>query len=124
MWFAILLLACGPGPSADDLPPPVQEAMAQALPDDLSAGRLAFRSHCAGCHGSDAGGDGPAAAALSGSEAGLAIRGRDPARLRSTIERGVTGTAMQGFVDLDDVDLDAMVAWLVSLPAVNATADE
>lgn len=122
MWFAILLLACGPDPSADDLPPPVQEAMAQALPDDLSAGRLAYRSHCAGCHGADATGDGPAAAALSGSEAGLAINARDPDRLRRIIEGGIAGTAMQGFEKLDDDELEAMVTWLASLPA--PAADE
>jgi high-affinity iron transporter len=124
MWLTFMLLACGQGTRTDDLPAPIQQAMAQDLPDELSAGRLAFRTHCAGCHGADAAGDGPASAALADEPGALAITSRDPVALRRTIERGVPGTAMQGFGSLDDSDLDAVAGWLASLPPPAAVEGE
>ncbi len=115
MWL-LLLLACGQTPERAELPPAVQQAMAQDLDPALGAGRRAFREHCAACHGLNAAGDGAAAAALQEEPGSLAIRSRDPDALLSTIQRGVSGSAMQGYRHLDDDLTAAMVAWLASLP--------
>jgi len=117
MWLVILLLACGQDPQTEALPDAVQRAMAQDLSPELGAGRRAFREHCQACHGLDAEGDGPAAAALEDEPGDLAITTRDPDALKRTIRRGVSGTAMQGYDKLDDTDIDAMVAWLTGLSA-------
>jgi cytochrome c oxidase cbb3-type subunit I/II len=116
MWLPILLLACGQEPVADPTPVPVQQAMAEALPDDLSQGRLAFRTHCSKCHGRDAAGDGPAASALSSTPGDLAITTRDPDKLSRTMRKGVTGDPMKSFEsELEDRELRAITAWLASL---------
>ena len=122
MWLAFLLLACGQDPQTEALPEAVQRTMAKDLTPELGAGRGAFREHCQACHGLDARGDGPAAAALQELPGDLAITIRDPDTLERTIRRGVSGTAMQGYDKLDDDELDAMVAWLASLPAPAPTA--
>ncbi len=117
MWHVFLLLACGQAPQTDELPEAVQRAMAQDLSPELGVGRGAFREHCQGCHGLDAGGDGPASAALEDAPGDLAITTRDPDALMRTIRRGVSGTAMAGYDELEDAQLEAMVAWLAGLPA-------
>jgi len=122
MWLVFLLLACGQAPQTEALPDAVQRAMAKDLSPELGAGRRAFREHCQACHGPDAGGDGPAAAALEDRPGDLAITTRDPDALKRSIRRGVSGTAMQGHDKLDDGDLEVMVAWLAGLPAPALTA--
>jgi len=115
MWIALLLLACGQEPQVEDLPPVVQEAMAQDLDAAQGAGRQAYRTHCQDCHGMDAAGDGPASAALEDEPGDLAITSRDPDRIRRAIQYGIKGTAMPAH-KLDAAELDGMVAWLASLP--------
>ncbi len=125
MWMVILLLACGQDPEPVELPAPVQRAMTQDLGPELGEGRKAFRDHCQACHGMDALGDGPAAAALADTPGALAIRSRDPAKLERTIRRGIPGTAMQGFGGLEDAQIEAMAAWLAGLaPPPAAPAPE
>jgi mono/diheme cytochrome c family protein len=123
MLLPLLLLACTSGPATDALPPAVQQAMAQDLPDDLAAGRVAFRSHCASCHGRDAAGDGPAATALGAEAGALPIVSRDPDRIRRVLRNGLPGTAMQAF-DLPEEQREAVVAWLASLPPPGAAQSE
>jgi mono/diheme cytochrome c family protein len=114
MWLPLLLLACSAGPDADQLPPPVQQAMSQALPADLKAGRLAFRAHCSGCHGLHGRGDGPAREALGPPD--LASTGRDVDGIASVIRSGLPGTPMKAFGgQLEAEEIQAIAAWIASL---------
>lgn len=73
---------------------------------DLRAGAALYRAQCAGCHGAEGRGDGPAAAGLEPAPTAFSDRERHGRRsvhgLYATITLGVEGTAMPAFAALRD----------------------
>jgi mono/diheme cytochrome c family protein len=72
-------------------------------PADAGQGRELFQARCAGCHGADGHGDGPAAATLGTRPRDLAdpgwLAGRSDEQLVGTLSAGLPGTAMPAFGD-------------------------
>ena len=83
---------------------------------DATKGGTVYQANCAACHGKEANGAGPAAAALrpkpTNFTASAFWTGKDDARVRSMIKTGKPGTAMMPFPGLSAQDLDDLVAFL------------
>jgi mono/diheme cytochrome c family protein len=77
---------------------------------DLERGKALFAVNCAGCHGPNGAGDGPAAAALSPRPANLAEHRYLSDRLSEVLWNGTAGTAMSGWRDQSLNDLAAIAA--------------
>ncbi|MGE0446141.1 MAG: cbb3-type cytochrome c oxidase subunit II [Vicinamibacterales bacterium] len=77
---------------------------------DLVRGRALFAANCAGCHGPDGAGDGPAAFALSPRPTNLAEHRYSSDRLAQVLWNGSAGTAMSGWRDRSLLDLAALAA--------------
>lgn len=94
-------------------------ARAGAEAADLGAGRRVYETRCAPCHGTDGGGDGPAAAAIvppprNFRDAGF-WRGRRTQQLRLVVVQGRPGTLMAPFAGvLSDAEIDDVVAYVES----------
>jgi cytochrome c oxidase cbb3-type subunit 2 len=110
--------------------PPAEPAPAGAPPADraglLAHGRRVFQRRCAGCHGSEGDGVGPAATFLDPRPRDLTAgifkfrttpSGSLPvdADLFRTISRGLGGTAMPGWHELPRADRMAVVAFVKTL---------
>jgi high-affinity iron transporter len=94
---------------------------------DLARGAQIYSSTCAGCHGVDEHGDGPAGALLQPRPVDFTDRRRAAARsvlsLYEAVTHGVPGTAMPGFAQLGTADRWAVAFYAGSLaytPYVNA----
>ena len=92
--------------------------LAQAPSNDLKQGRALFRSNCAFCHGATGqGGRGPNLTSAR------STHGRSPAEIRQVIKKGVPGSSMPAFGDVEADDLDRLVLFVKSL-SENVTAEE
>jgi len=80
---------------------------------DLSAaapdGEQLWRDNCAGCHGAEGRGDGPAAEWLLPAPTDLTSHEYAPAYVVDVLWNGVDGTAMPGWRELPDADIAALV---------------
>src|SRR6266404_2987281 len=81
---------------------------APLVPPDLARGARIYAANCAGCHGADGHGDGPAGVRLQPRPVDFTDRTRAAERsvlsLYQTITHGVSGTAMPGFPQLSTAD--------------------
>src|SRR5690606_37808784 len=71
------------------------------------AGRAAFETRCASCHGADGRGNG----AIAGIAGIATMRATAPAELRELFRTGIPGTGMPAFA-LPDAELDALAAYV------------
>lgn len=93
----------------------VLAACAQA--QDIHSGRALFRSNCAFCHGVNAlGGRGPSLVT-----ARIAQNTPD-ASLGMIIHKGIAGTSMPGFDNIEGDDLDHLIAYIRSLSAAGVSS--
>lgn len=85
---------------------------------DTAAGQRIYNATCMACHGANADGRGPAAAALKPQPTNFTSaafwKGRDDASIKRVIKAGKPGTAMMAFGQLSAADLDSLVAFLRS----------
>ncbi len=99
-----------------------------ALPRaDAGAGRALWRDQCAGCHGLEGRGDGPAARLLRPRPPDLTVREFTAAGLDDVLWNGVLGTAMPAWRDQPPARLGALAAvvrGLSAAPAEGPPADE
>jgi len=83
---------------------------------DAAAGQRTYNASCMACHGSNADGKGPAAAALKPQPTDFTSaafwKDRDDGSVKRVIKAGKPGTAMMAFGQLSDGDLDDLVAFL------------
>lgn len=93
-------------------------ALGRAAP--IETGRRLWRDHCAGCHGAQGRGDGPAAGWLRPRPPDLAERDYSTARLADILWNGVRGTAMPAWRDHPPGDLAAVAAVVVSFAAARS----
>ena len=75
---------------------------------DLARGKQLYRRDCAGCHGAQGQGDGPAAAGLHPRPASFLEREYTLDRLSAALWNGVDGTAMPAWRDAPPQDLSAL----------------
>ena len=100
----VLPVACTP--AEDNTPPPPPPPVA----DSSEAGKL-FATNCSPCHGADRMGSPNVAPALF-------LYGIKDDDIRTTITKGVNGTAMPAFGDrLSTAEIDALVKFLKTQPA-------
>lgn len=83
-------------------------------PGDVERGQSVFTTRCAGCHGANAQGDGPASATLLPTPADLTAAVFSVARLNDVLWNGVPGTAMPKWKELSKEDLKAVIAFAAS----------
>jgi cytochrome c oxidase cbb3-type subunit I/II len=91
-------------------------------PADNAAGRALWRDQCAGCHGPEGRGDGPAAALLEPRPPDLTLREFSSAGIGEALWNGVLGTAMPAWRDQPAVDLAALAGVVRALAAVPVEA--
>jgi high-affinity iron transporter len=91
---------------------------------DLKLGAKLYAEHCAGCHGADGRGDGPAARGLDPAPVDFHDGARQQQRsvyaLFNAVTLGVAGTAMQGY----GAQLDDDARWALALYAANFLASD
>jgi high-affinity iron transporter len=93
---------------------------------DLAAAEVLYQAHCAGCHGAEGYGDGPAARSLDPKPSNFHDRGRQEQRsiysLFNTLTLGVPGTGMPSFQQsLSEPQRWALAFFVSTFPA---TAEE
>jgi cytochrome c oxidase cbb3-type subunit 2/cytochrome c oxidase cbb3-type subunit I/II len=102
-------------------------ALPQLSPADDSGRRL-WTQHCAGCHGTQGRGDGPAATWLRPQPTNLTAREYASARLADVLWNGVLGTAMPAWRDQPSTARGALAAVVREFAATEAgtaaTADQ
>ena len=88
-------------------------------PPDMKRGAALYGGHCAGCHGAEGRGNGPAARGLDPAPSNFHDRARMAQRslygLYSTITLGVAGTAMSAFRQLSEEERWALAFYVGSL---------
>jgi cytochrome c oxidase cbb3-type subunit III len=83
---------------------------AQAPRSELEQGKALFRSNCAFCHGmAGQGGRGP------NLTSGQSTHGRTPPDIKRIVAKGVPGSSMPSFRDMEEKELDRLVAFVLSL---------
>ena len=95
-------------------------AVAPRRAPDLVLGAERYGSLCAGCHGAQGRGDGPAARGMNPRPADFharRMRQRSAYGLYSTISLGVSGTAMPAFAQLPEAERWALAFYVASLGA-------
>ena len=105
---------------------------ADGIPDLVASasasGPALWQSHCAGCHGQEGRGDGPAAAWLLPKPADLGRHEYSDARLASVLWQGIAGTSMPAWRDLPVAQLAALAArvrsFRVTEPARAVTGEQ
>lgn len=89
-----------------------------AAEGDPTKGQAVYMANCMACHGVQADGAGPAAAALKPRPTDFTAaawwEGKSDARVKSAIKSGKPGTAMMPFSQLSNDDLSHLVAFLRS----------
>jgi cbb3-type cytochrome c oxidase subunit I/cbb3-type cytochrome c oxidase subunit II len=89
---------------------------ASTVSGDGALGRSIYQSRCSPCHGATGRGDGPAEMRLPRLPADFTTKQPTVARVRSVLERGIPGTAMQAMAqNLTAAQLDAVVEHVRSL---------
>ena len=90
--------------------------MTPALAGDVAAGRTLWKANCMACHGQNADGKGPAAAALRPSPTDFTAAaywaGTTDADIRTAIRTGSPGTSMMAFAQLSDEQIANIIAFL------------
>ena len=86
-----------------------------------SNGEELWRNNCAGCHGSEGSGDGPAAQWLLPAPTDLTSHEFAPAYLVDILWNGVDGTAMPGWRDVSEADLASLVEVVRGFSAATAS---
>jgi cbb3-type cytochrome oxidase subunit 1/mono/diheme cytochrome c family protein len=81
-------------------------------------GKELFARNCAGCHGADGHGDGPAAVALLPRPRDLATASFSDRSLSEVLWNGVKGSSMHGWSDLPANDLRALAVHVQSLASI------
>jgi cytochrome c oxidase cbb3-type subunit I/II len=81
-------------------------------------GRAVWLEQCAGCHGADGRGDGPAAAWLHPAPPNLTLREFGDAYLADALWNGVAGTSMPAWRDQSLEDLAALAAFVRTFASV------
>jgi high-affinity iron transporter len=83
---------------------------------DATKGQAVYTANCMACHGVNADGKGPAAAALKPAPTDFTSaafwQGRTNEQVKSAIRTGKPGTPMMAFGKLSEGDLDNLVAFL------------
>lgn len=83
---------------------------------DAAKGQAVYTANCMACHGVNADGKGPAAAALKPAPTDFTSAAfwvdMTGAQLKSSIRTGKPGTPMMAFGKLSETDLDNLVAFL------------
>lgn len=87
-------------------------------------GSTLFTQNCASCHGSTADGNGAAADSLLPRPADLTSKRLTTARIGAVLMNGVPGTAMPAWRDLPQRDVEALTAYLVTLPKPDLENDQ
>ncbi|MFZ5477676.1 MAG: c-type cytochrome [Myxococcota bacterium] len=93
--------------------------IAAALAADPVAGKAVYVANCTACHGIAGDGKGPAAVALKPkptdfTQAAYWATRKDP-QVAAAIRSGRPGTAMTGFTQLSDAEVEDVVAYLRTL---------
>jgi cytochrome c oxidase cbb3-type subunit I/II len=86
-------------------------------------GAEVFARNCAGCHGREGLGDGPAAVALSPAPRSLATALFSNRSLSQSLWNGVLGSSMPSWSDLPSGELRGLVAYLKSIAPTEAPPD-
>lgn len=102
--------------SAPDLTP------AAAAGQSVARGQTVFAQNCAGCHGEDGAGNGPAASHLSPKPANLRQHRYSTQGLAQILWNGVAGSAMPAWRNLSISDLASLSAYVQTLHAAPADA--
>jgi cytochrome c oxidase cbb3-type subunit I/II len=79
-----------------------------------SNGQQLWQNLCAGCHGADGTGNGPAAGWLTQRPTNLALNSFTPDKLAQVLWNGVAGTSMPAWRDIPEQDLATLVAQVQS----------
>lgn len=87
---------------------------------DLARGRELYARHCATCHGTTGGGDGPGARMLLPSPSRLSSHVHSTARLAEVLWNGVAGSAMPAWRDQPLADLTALARAVQALSSEEA----
>jgi high-affinity iron transporter len=103
-------------------------AVAPKKTPDLGAASRLYAAQCAGCHGAEGRGDGPAAKGLDPKPADFHDAARMASRsiygLYNTISLGVSGTSMAAFEELSEDDRWALAFYVASLSVPAARVKE
>ena len=83
----------------------------------LARGSKLFAQNCAGCHGANGDGRGPAAAGLTPKPSDLRLRRYSVAGLAQRLWNGVAGSAMPAWRDFPTADLASLTAYVQTLHA-------
>lgn len=86
-------------------------------------GTALFAQNCASCHGASADGNGEAAPTLLPHPADLTSKRLTTGRIATVLMNGVPGSAMPAWRDLPQRDVEALVAYLVTLPKPDTEKD-
>ena len=91
------------------------ERSTQSLDERRHAGAETFAAYCAGCHGADGGGNGPAAATLLPHPANLKLAIYSNALLGNILWNGRPGTSMPAWRDLSKSELANVIVYVQGL---------
>lgn len=91
------------------------------LREEASRGETVFAANCASCHGPTGRGDGKASGSLRPKPANLTAARFSDERLSSVLWNGVAGSAMPPWRQLPTEDLRALLAYIQTLHAPDAT---
>jgi cbb3-type cytochrome oxidase subunit 1/cbb3-type cytochrome oxidase cytochrome c subunit len=90
--------------------------------DTAAEGRGLWTNHCAGCHGHDGRGDGPAAEWLSPAPTDLTTHQLAPAYVIDVLWNGVAGTSMPAWRDRPEEDLAALAQVVLGFTGSTSSA--
>jgi mono/diheme cytochrome c family protein len=112
--LVLLAVGCGGGSTGERAAAP---APARAPAPDATRGQVVYETRCAPCHGTDGGGNGPAAAGIDPRPRNFHDqdfwRGRTVEQLRLVVRQGKPGTLMPPFDGaLDGGQIDDVVAFI------------
>src|SRR5262245_33230447 len=103
-------------------PPSTPAATGKEAPDErelLKRGRLLYQVSCVNCHGPEGRGDGPSSLTMKPPPRDFAEGpwkfGSTPAAVRKVIRDGIPGTAMPSSPALNEADLDALTAFVLTM---------
>ncbi len=98
---------------------PLAHAVPAPSPELINSGRTSFQTNCAVCHGEKGWGDGVAASGLNPKPRNLAKdpfkNGTAKEKVFETITKGLNGTAMPAFPQLNEQEKWSLVFYVLSL---------
>jgi mono/diheme cytochrome c family protein len=118
----LLMAAAGDTLNANPARARPHKTAAPTLPavEPAARGHVLWLDHCAGCHGAEGRGDGPAAAWLLPRPPSLAVREFTADHLARALWNGVAATSMPGWRDYPLEDLAALAAVVRGFSQVEA----